>query len=169
VLKSIYEINHPQYVGWSGIYGHKDAEVGEKWWFDVGKNMQYITIKNDGETYNIFNIHGLWDPSGKTDTPNRIKQSENIVNFIKKFKGFTILCGDFNLRPDTESVKILESELGLKNLITEHKITSTRTSLYTRSEEKFADYIFTSPNIEIKDFKVLPNEVSDHAALYLEF
>jgi endonuclease/exonuclease/phosphatase family metal-dependent hydrolase len=55
-------------------------------------------------------------------------------------------------------------DFGLKNLIHEYGITSTRTSFYTR-ENKFADYVFTSPGINVQDFKVLPDEVSDHTAI----
>ena len=32
----------------------------------------------------------------------------------------------------------------------------------------FADYIFVSKDIKVKDFKVLPDEVSDHLALSIE-
>ena len=77
-----------------------------------------------------------------------------------------VLCGDLNLRPDTESVKILEK--GMNNLIQTHKVNSTRTSYYPKPE-KFADYIFTSPEITVKAFEVLKDEVSDHSPLLLDF
>ena len=77
------------------------------------------------------------------------------------------MSGDFNLLPDTQSIKKLEN-FGLRNLVKEYNITSTRTSFYTKSE-KFADYAFVSSEIAVKDFKVLPDEVSDHSPLYLEF
>ena len=77
-----------------------------------------------------------------------------------------ILAGDFNLNPDTQSIKMIE-EFSLKNLIKEFSITDTRTSFY-KKENRFADYIFVSPDICVKNFKVLPDEVSDHAPLYLE-
>lgn len=152
------------------IFIHKDKDaMVDKDWTTVGKNMQYIKIVSGGKNYSIFNLHGLWIGTGKFDTEERIKQSEKIIEFIKKFDGNKILCGDFNLRPDTKSIKMIEDELGLRNLVTEYGVPTTRTSLYTKTEEKFADYIFVSPGIEVLDFKVLPEEVSDHAALYLEF
>jgi endonuclease/exonuclease/phosphatase family metal-dependent hydrolase len=58
-------------------------------------------------------------------------------------------------------------QTGLINLIKKYNITSTRTSIYTKPD-KYADYVLVSPNIEVIDFKVLPDEVSDHAPLYLE-
>jgi endonuclease/exonuclease/phosphatase family metal-dependent hydrolase len=59
-------------------------------------------------------------------------------------------------------------EDGMRNLIREYKITSTRTSFYPKTE-KFADYFFVSPEVQVNDFQVLPDEVSDHAPLLLSF
>jgi len=129
------------------------------------RNLQWIKFKLEGKLYTVINVHGLWNGKGKTDTPERIAQSNVIRDFMDKAEGEKILVGDFNLNPDTESIKILEE--GMRNLIKEYSIISTRTSLYEKPG-KFADYIFTSPTIEVKDFKVMTEEVSDHAALYLE-
>lgn len=137
---------------------------------DIGghaRNIQFITTDFGGSKLTIINFHGLWNGKGKTDTEDRINQSNKIKDFIKTLQGEVVLCGDFNLNPETESVKIIEN-IGLKNLVKDYKVETTRTSYYTKPE-KFADYIFVSNNIEVKDFKVLPDEVSDHAALYLEF
>lgn len=137
---------------------------------DVGnhaRNIQYITFLYNQKLLTIINFHGLWNGKGKTDCEERITQSKNILNFINSLNGECVLAGDFNLLPDTESIKIIESG-GLRNLIKEYDIKSTRTSFYTKPE-RFADYILVSPGIEVKDFKVLPEEVSDHSALYLEF
>jgi endonuclease/exonuclease/phosphatase family metal-dependent hydrolase len=54
-----------------------------------------------------------------------------------------ILCGDFNLRPETKSMARVKA--GMRDLIDEFNITSTRTALYDKPE-RYADYIFTSPS-----------------------
>lgn len=128
------------------------------------RNMQWIKINADGRDFTVMNVHGLWNGKGKTDTPERLAQSRIIKEFMNKIETPKILCGDFNLNPDTESVRILEE--GMKNLVRDYSITSTRTSFYTKPG-KFADYIFTSPDIAVKDFRVMTEEVSDHAALFL--
>ncbi len=132
----------------------------------TAKNIQYIKLDINEEKRTVINFHGLWNGMGKKDTDERITQSQNIINFIKNLKGEVILCGDFNLRPDTESLKMLE-DFGLRNLIRENNIHSTRTSHY-KKEERFADYAFISSGVDVADFYVMPDEVSDHAALYLE-
>ena len=47
-------------------------------------------------------------------------------------------------------------------------VTSTRSHYYTKPE-KFADYILVSPDITVVDFNVLPDVISDHLPLVLEF
>lgn len=129
------------------------------------RNLQYIRVAVNGKPTVIANLHGLWNGMGKTDTPDRILQSENIRRFIRGRSEQVIVLGDFNLDPGTESIAIAGE--GMRNLIQEFHITSTRTSFYDK-ENKFADYALVSPEVEVLDFKVLPDEVSDHAALYLE-
>ena len=137
---------------------------------DIGnhaRNIQYITTVMNGRPVTIINFHGLWNGKGKGDTEDRIRQSKNILQFTAKIKGDYIVCGDFNLLPDTESIRLFESH-GLRNLIKEYGITSTRTSFYTKPE-KHADYIFVTKGIEVEDFRVLSDKVSDHAPLFLDF
>lgn len=128
--------------------------------------LQWVTCRINDQAYSILNVHGLWNGRGKTDTPERIVQSRRIREFMDTLDTPIILCGDFNLRPDTESMKILEE--GMTNLIQIHNITSTRTKLYPK-DEKFADYIITSPDIQVNVFKVLEDVVSDHSPLLLDF
>jgi len=151
----------------SFIEGITLYDQGKKWSdydgrFAVGASFA-ITVSN----YVIVNVHGLWQGSMKKDSEARLEQSKKIINLANKIEGKKIICGDFNLEPYTESIKKFEN-LPMKNLILEHKITSTRTSFYTK-DIKFADFIFVDNKVEVIDFKVLPDEVSDHNPIYLEF
>ena len=162
-----------------GIFVHKDLEVLEEgaktihenptypgYGPDHARNLQWVKVKaKDNQTYAIVNVHGLWNGQGKTDSPSRINQSEKIRQFLDSLNVPVILCGDFNLRPDTESLKLLEQNL--ENLVCKYQVTSTRTSLYPKAE-KFADYVLTSKEINIKSFTVLDDEVSDHSPLVVE-
>lgn len=134
-------------------------------------NLQYINIIKYGKPMHIYNFHGIWYPGEKMDTPERIKQSEKLVEFISKQKGLSVLCGDFNLMPETKSVAILDNKF--RNLIKEFNIRTTRSWLNpyrgTRLEQAFADYVFTSNNLKITDFKVPDISVSDHLPMIVEF
>jgi endonuclease/exonuclease/phosphatase family metal-dependent hydrolase len=153
-------------LGSGDMFVHKDrGHIPEG---DVGnhaRNIQYVTFSKDDVKTTVINFHGLWNGKGKTDSPDRIEQSKKIVEFTQNLEGNIVLCGDFNLLPDTESITILE-QAGLRNLVKESGITSTRTSYYTKPE-KYADYMFVSKGVTVKDFRVLPDEVSDHSPLLL--
>ena len=131
------------------------------------RNIQYVTIETPSGLRTICNFHGLWTGGGKDDTEERITQSEKIIKFLEELKNPSILCGDFNLLLESKSLKMFE-DFGMKNLIKEFNITSTRSSHYTKPV-RFADYTFVSKDIQVNDFKVLPDEVSDHLAMYLDF
>jgi len=132
----------------------------------TGRNLQYIQFKVEGEQFTIANLHGLWAPGGKGDTPERIEQFKKVKEFLDDCEGGKILCGDFNLWLKTKSMAILEKEM--KNLVKDYGFTSTRSSFYDK-DDLFADYIMVSKDINVLDFKVLQDEVSDHLPLFLEF
>ncbi len=137
---------------------------------DVGfhsRNVQYVTIQTEKGNRSVLNFHGLWNGSGKGDSEDRLIQSDRIIQFMQTLTDPYVMCGDFNLLPDTQSLKKLE-DFGLRNLIKEYSVVSTRTSLYDKPI-KFADYVLVSKGVEVNDFKVLPDEVSDHSPMYLEF
>jgi len=134
---------------------------------DHDRKMQWMHIQTGRKDVMVMNVHGHWDSRGRDDTPNRLQQSQIINDFIESV-GLTpkIMVGDFNLNAHTESIKLLEKNF--TNLIAKNGITSTRTVLYT-GDDKHSDYIFVSPEVLVEDFKVLPDVVSDHAPLYLQF
>ena len=84
---------------------------------DVGnhaRNIQYLTVKTKNGLRTIINFYGLWNKEGKGDTEDRLSQSDNIIKFIKNLSNPFIICGDFNLLPDTESLRKFE-DFGLRN------------------------------------------------------
>jgi exonuclease III len=156
-----------QTLEYGGRFVHKEEGYEDP--NDIGRHarkIQFVRIGENNTPLTVINFHGLWNGEGKGDSEDRILQSQNILNFLKEQTGEVVLCGDFNLTPGTESLRMIEN-FGLRNLIGEYGITSTRTSLYAKSE-RHASYVFVSRGIQVIDFKVLPEEVSDHSALLLE-
>lgn len=146
------------------IYGERNGMVGGNL-KTLSNNAQFLTFLDEGgKSITIANVHGIseWP---KTDTPARIKQSEIINEFLNRQNTSEIICGDFNLFPDTESVKILER--GRRNLIREFKIENTRTSHVPNPH--VSDYCFVSQDIMGADLSVPNVEISDHLPLVLTF
>lgn len=158
------------------VIGHQNSASNLETVYKIGGLpvvLQAVqTIYNNKKLW-ILNIHGYHAGSGigKHDTEERIRQSQGIIECLKQLDGDIILGGDFNLDPDTESIKMLE-DFGLRNLIKEYNVPSTRTSFYSEEKRKrwpFADYVFVSKDVNVKSFIVDTNSlVSDHAPMFLE-
>lgn len=153
---------------------HVDGSLNSKIDFKNGKSAnaaQCLEVRFGAGSFWVMNFHGIFWPGDKLDTPKRLRQSKILAGLLKKLKGPKILCGDFNLMPNTESVKLVE-RAGLKNLITIYKIKNTRNSVSWKrygNRQHFADFTFVSPGLKIKQFKVPYNLASDHLPMVLEF
>jgi endonuclease/exonuclease/phosphatase family metal-dependent hydrolase len=134
----------------------------------VGRAVQWARVRLGGRVCNLLNFHGLWSPDGKGDTPDRLEQSQNLIRFVRTLAAPYLLAGDFNYLPGNECFRMLVDTLQLTDHVAANGITSTRTHLY-KKPDKYADYLLTPPGIEVRDFGVLPDDVSDHAALRWRF
>lgn len=135
-------------------------------------SFAFVRLPYGTGTLTVMNFHGVAFPGHKLDTPARLEQSRRMVEFITQEPGPIILCGDFNLMPNTESIAMIEPYL--QNLIKIYTIQTTRStiSMYygTPDEQRFADYTFCSPELHISKFKVPRDaKVSDHLPMILEF
>jgi endonuclease/exonuclease/phosphatase family metal-dependent hydrolase len=118
----------------------------------------------------VTHMHGLRDLNGKMDTPERAEQARRLLNLSRRLTepdDLTVICGDFNVEPDSETLSILRSA-GLTELVTAQGFDSTRNSQYTKPG-RFADYMLIDRQEAVKGFDVIHDpEVSDHCPLILE-
>jgi endonuclease/exonuclease/phosphatase family metal-dependent hydrolase len=132
----------------------------------------YTKIKVSNKILHLLNIHGVSRPGDKLDTPERIEQSQHILNYLSNIEGTKIIGGDFNLFPETSSIISLE-KAGYKNLIKDYQIKCTRNEVawrkYPDTKQYFSDYTFVSSNVAVRKFEAPYNEFSDHLPLVLEF
>lgn len=129
------------------------------------RNLQHAIIPINNKDVHILNHHGHHVREHKNGTTDTLRQCMQITSYINSLSGPIILTGDFNLVPDSESIKLINKRL--RNLPKEHKLTTTRNHLTTKTE--VCDYIFVSDDIIVDNFYMSPDVVSDHAALVLEF
>ena len=137
----------------------------------VPRTMQAVRVEDPatGQVVCVAHLHGLRDPDGKGDTPVRAHQTRRMIEVLGQIRtpgAPVVLAGDFNLLPDSACFDAL-ADIGLHNLIAQHAITDTRTSLY-RKDQRFADYMLDSPDLITAGFAVpaMP-EVSDHRPMIL--
>ncbi len=133
--------------------------------YNAGRSVQHVSVEHNGQPVNILNHHGYHLHSHKNGDEETVRQCGLIADYAKKLNGPVVLCGDFNLIPDSPSLEQINAVL--VNHVKERGILSTRTPLTHKTEA--CDFIFTSPDIEVMNFQVLDDIVSDHKALTIEF
>ncbi len=128
------------------------------------RNLQHVEMVQNGRILHILNHHGHHISQHKMGDEETLRQCALIAEYIQKLEGDVVLTGDFNLAPESESLGLLNKIL--TNHCIESGATTTRTPLTHKTE--VCDYIFTSPSLKTQNFKILPDIVSDHAALVVE-
>ncbi|MBW4706791.1 endonuclease/exonuclease/phosphatase family protein [Roseobacter sp. YSTF-M11] len=117
----------------------------------------------------VTHMHGLRDLNGKMDTPARADQARRLLDLSQQVSepdDLRIVCGDFNVEPDSETLGILAGA-GLSELVTGLGFTTTRNAQY-KKPGKFADYMLISDANAMQGFDVIYDpEVSDHCPLVL--
>lgn len=115
----------------------------------------------------VVHMHGLRDPRGKADTPARRAQAKRLADLVTDARedgDLTVVCGDFNLLPDSETFQVLTG-LGLVDLVRD---ADTRTSRYAKPV-RHAGYLLVSEPSAVRRFEIVAEpEVSDHRALMLD-
>lgn len=117
----------------------------------------------------IAHMHGLRDPAGKMDTPERMEQAARFAGMIGTVAPpgeRLVVCGDFNVEPASRTFDIL-AEIGLRDLVSAAGCSDTRTSHYKKAG-RYADYMLVRGIVDVIDFNVVEHpEVSDHRPLLL--
>src|SRR3989338_8283972 len=153
------------------LHSHQNCTLPHKHEFSPN-NFGYSKISYGNSIITVINVHALtYNPDDKLDTPERLEQSRLIKEFALKENGRIIICGDFNILPETKSITTFYDSF--TEFVRKYNIWSTRSKISewhgTPGEYKFSDYVFVSPSIEITDFKVPDVEVSDYLPLIMEF
>lgn len=156
--KPYAEFTHGKYI--SDFKPVSDPQVNNKL-------FQHVIISlPSGKEINLINYHG-YNAKGTKKQGNEIteKHCQRIAKYIDDLSGPKILTGDFNLAPESKSLEPINALL--RNLCIENKVETTRNQF--ANSMTVVDYIWVSNDITVNRFEVLPDIVSDHTALLLEF
>lgn len=86
-------------------------------------------------TVSVTHMHGLRDPNGKMDTPERAVQARRLRDIscqLSEPEDVVVVCGDFNVEPNSETLSIL-ADTGLTELVTGRGFESTRNTQYKKT------------------------------------
>lgn len=128
------------------------------------RNFIHTVIEINGEAYNILTHHGYHVPEHKEGNDETMRQMQILAEYVDGLSGKIILTGDFNLAPHAKSLELLNQRL--INQSVKHQLKTTRNQLVFKTE--VCDYIFTSPEVKVRNFATRDELVSDHKPLIAE-
>ena len=145
------------------------GEYKDNFDFDVDdynvRAFQHALVEIGDKKLHILNYHGHHIDAHKLGDEETMRQVQQIADYIKTLDGGVVLCGDFNLSPESESVKHLD--ILLSNLPVDYSLKTTRSRLTYKNE--VCDYIFVNKHVDVKGFSMDETIISDHNALILDF
>lgn len=151
------------------IIEHDDTLDAVPGFYRTARQLQLTRIRTASSSLLVANFHGMSRPGTKLDSTERLEQSRAIRRIMDQHSGPSVLMGDFNLLPETESIHILEH--GRRNLVSEHQIATTRSRLNpyfgTPQEQPHANYVFATPDVQVASFSVPDVSISDHLPMLL--
>lgn len=123
--------------------------------------IQWVEIIINQQKFTIANTHFTWSREGKTSSLQRknLKKLFQILNQIEP----CILCGDFNAPRGWEIYNSLIKRF--KDNIPPEITTTIDADIHIAGDlQKVVDYIFSSPQYQVNDVKVIGG-LSDHKAV----
>lgn len=142
------------------IYGKPEIADSSQKLSDHCYTAQFVKLKNG---LNVINYHGYWLPSPIGDDTT-ISTMKKVADIAKDITGPLVMCGDLNVTHESPAMRELDF---LKDLTHEHHITNTLVGLKFNGQVA-CDHILVNDEVEVLDFKVLDDIVSDHKPLIAE-
>lgn len=133
------------------------------------KAVQIVDLDLPGsKNLRILNYHGIWTKE-KIGNQNTLSACQKINQIAQEVDYPVIIVGDFNLFPNTESMKVFKDSF--VSLVDKYQIQTTRPKIneLNNLERNVVDYIFVSQGVKVNSFQVLDTDVSDHLPLILDF
>lgn len=157
-------------VIWMNPY--RDLVEGElETYADKPYSAYGLKLEIEGHMFELLNGHFTWGPR-PYDTDDTIARAKLVADYIAELDRSFVLTGDFNVRPDT--VTASQFEKYSRNLVRELGIANTLNPRLHRVKKLFpegipVDLVFTSPDLRVMGLRVLPDDLSDHLGVVLEF
>ncbi|MBI5734081.1 MAG: endonuclease/exonuclease/phosphatase family protein [Candidatus Kerfeldbacteria bacterium] len=129
---------------------------------DHPRSVAIAEIKCGQKSFTLVNIHGTYS-TNKIDTPRSLKQSQYLVNLKKQIKGPLMLAGDFNVTPETKSIKMLNQHY--RNMTKKFGIITTLPGRKIMAIDNF----FINHKIKPLALQTYQTTISDHLPLVFEF
>ena len=128
--------------------------------YEHAYTLQIAKLKN-GIT--IVNHHGYWKPTPMGDETT-VEVMRKVAKIVRELDGPVVMCGDFNIIHEAPAMRELDF---LRDLTDEYNVDNTLSGLKFNGKVA-CDHILVNDLVDVKNFRVLEDLVSDHKALFVE-
>lgn len=143
----------------------KDFDYKESGGYNVARNIAHAEVSTPSGAVHVLTLHGYHIKEHKLGNDETVRACKELVEYAASLEGAVIITGDFNLSPDSESIKIVDQSF--RNLVVEKGLKTTRNHLTKKTE--VCDYIFVNDKVKVNDFYMSTIVASDHNGLILDF
>lgn len=133
--------------------------------YNVARNIAHAKITTPEGPLHVLTLHGYHIAEHKNGNEETLRACQELIELTAPIDGPIIITGDFNLSPDSESIKLVNHYF--HNLSIDYHLSTTRNHLTPKTE--VCDYIFTNNKIKVNNFYMSDIIASDHNALILNF
>ncbi len=164
-IKSVFPISKGQNIFVQNSFSY--VTDWSKWPDEDYRAVQVTDLQLKNTKLRVLNYHGIWSKD-KQGTNKTIEACKKINKLAGEVSYPSIICGDFNLFPNTSSMRVFNDHI---NLLNKYNIQTTRpeSNELNSVHRNVVDYILVSDSIKVQDFQVINTDISDHLPLMLEF
>ncbi|MDO8497846.1 MAG: endonuclease/exonuclease/phosphatase family protein [bacterium] len=148
-------------------YGRYDQDAMTDW-SKSPSTIQKARITVGNSDITLLNVHGPWNLNGTIDDERRGRMKEIILREISEH---TIVAGDFNVRPETNTIRAIEEKLTnvfKRTLSTTFNLQRKNLDVRPGYAIAVVDMVFVTSNFQIQSKHCLQVDVSDHLPLVAE-
>lgn len=129
------------------------------------RNLQVAHMRTGNHTFTIANHHAYWRPDRWGDEVT-VEKMALVRQELDKEPLPLIFSGDLNVVAESQAMRVFDG--WLEDLTATHNIDTTL-SVLGKVEGVACDHILVSPEVQVHNFLVADDLVSDHKAVLLEF
>ena len=142
------------------VHGEYSIVEGIRGLYEHVYTLQVVKLANG---FTIVNHHGYWKPTPMGDDTT-VKVMKKVAGIVRELSGPVVMCGDLNIVHEAPAMRELDF---LRDLTYEYHIDNTLSGL--KFDGKVAcDHILVNDKVEVQNFSVLDDIVSDHKPLMAE-
>lgn len=123
------------------------------------------TLQLPSQTLSMGTIHASYT-RGFIESPYKTAETNKLMEAVSNHRENYILAGDFNAVPESSTIRTLEKHLKHAGPDYRQNTWSSKRVEYTNFVAEGLnwrlDYVFTTPDINVVDSKILQTEASDH-------